>query len=69
MIAWILPFLAHGEVALVGGIGVRGWVKYKSRLVCGGLGGKSRRWVVRFRLNFIMIGTKQESLSPLLGDS
>jgi len=32
-------------------------------------GRKSRRWVIRLRLNLFMVGTKEESLSPLLGDS
>ncbi len=33
------------------------------------LGGKSHRWVVRLKLNLIMVRTKEESLGPLLGDS
>jgi hypothetical protein len=33
------------------------------------LGGKSRRWVVRLKLNLIMVGTNEKSLGPLIGDS
>ncbi len=33
------------------------------------LGGKSHRWVFGLKLNLIMVGTNQESLGPLLGDS